>query len=292
MRCRNPWKVPDRAGDAVGTNPGLGAHAGDVGSNDQASATNGHDRPAAPRGRVSGDQEDTATSLRRTGERERAADERERVADEREWAQDRRDQAADERERIANERQALADRRERIADDREELADQREDTADEREREQDERDAQGVDRSTAPEAASTDRRGRRAVEAFERARARQVAIAARTERNRALLERTVADNDRQRAAIAREISVAGQAPATSAPQSGHTAKTLASTTQDLRRQLVEAALMTAEVEDKIARQHEDLASRRQTGASDFERAAEDARQGSMRAREIAQRFSD
>lgn len=256
------------------------AHACVVERNDQAPATNGHDRSVPQSDRVAAD------------EREQAAVERERAADERERAEDRRDRVANERDRIANERQAIADRRERIADEREELADQREDAADKRERQQDELDEPQADRSSAPKAVSTEGRGRRALEAYERVRARQIANAARIERNRALVERTVADNDRRRAAIAQEISEAGRRAPTSPPQSGQTYHPLASKLQDLRRQLVKGALMTAEVEDKIARQQDRLASRRTTRTAEYQQAAQDAREGSKRAREIAERYSD
>lgn len=277
----------------------LKAHAGAVGSNDRAAATNGRGRRVRLNDRIGGDQGETAgperpasERERAADERERAADERERAADEREWAENRRDRAADERDRIANERQAVADRRERIADDREKLADDREDAADERERQQDERDAPRTDRSKPPKAASIEARGRHALEAFERARARQAANAARTERNRALVERTLADQDRQRAAIAQEISVIGRGPRISSEPSGNTYRPLASRLHELRRQLIEAALATAEVEDNIASQQEDLAARRPTGKTKYDRAAQDAREGARRAREIAQRFGD
>lgn len=60
----------------------------------------------------------------------------------------------------------------------------------------------------------------------------------------------------------------------------------------LRRQVTRIALKLAEMEDKIARTHADMATQWPDKAAGYERTAEKARGGARQAREIARRFGN
>ena len=59
----------------------------------------------------------------------------------------------------------------------------------------------------------------------------------------------------------------------------------------LRKQIAVTAGDLARIEEEIARVHDELAARGSSHSSEYQRTAEEARKGAIRAREIAHKFS-
>ena len=130
----------------------------------------------------------------------------------------------------------------------------------------------------------------RLAEVMERGRTRLRSSTARRERNEALIQRVKEVAQRNQASLeARAAETVRGRPSSSDEQTSGSALAAA---EDLRRKIRENVLWLAKIEDAIANQNEDLASRRPERADDYLRIAQHARAEAERARERARDMED
>jgi hypothetical protein len=125
---------------------------------------------------------------------------------------------------------------------------------------------------------------------IERARARLAANAARSERNQALVQRVNALTERVQARSSRQLSTPGrEAHLWAEPVTPADVPSL-SAGDGLRRKFIETILKVADVEERIARNHESLAELQPDKAPECRRIAEEATEQARRAREMARQL--
>jgi hypothetical protein len=93
---------------------------------------------------------------------------------------------------------------------------------------------------------------------------------------------------REQGEIDRSVAQSGRDLAGQLPDPGDLLKHAAA----LRRQIAVTAGDLARIEEKVARVHDELAAGRSSHSDEYRRAADKAREGALRAREIEHRFSD
>jgi hypothetical protein len=185
-------------------------------------------------------------------------------------------------------RNQAADQRDRIADQRDRMANQRDRIADQRERKLDEREAR-AEGGAPPTTTLIEQKERRRLETVGRIRARVAATAARGERNEALIRRVDAETQRVQTRTAEYRAATEDEANRFTDHAGRAANPdhlPRPKEQALRRSFVDAALKVAEVEEWIARLHQQMASERPDRATACRHIAEEALTQARRAREI------
>lgn len=125
----------------------------------------------------------------------------------------------------------------------------------------------------------------RLAEVMERGRTRLRSSTARLERNEALIQRVREMAQRNQASLEAKAAEAVRGRSSSSDQ--QTSGSALTVAEDLRRKVRENVLWLAKIEDAIANQNEDLASRRPERADEYRRIAQQARAEAERAREKA-----
>lgn len=199
---------------------------------------------------------------------------------------DDREHHADKRERKADDREAVADERDRQADERERHADGRDRKADERDRKADEREKR-LDQLAGERGGLSATRLRHAHEAIERTRALLATRGDGLDRDEAALKRSTASAEREQAAIDRSIT---QTERDQARQACDPAEHIEEA-KALCQRLLAAAAFLASKEDEVADILDELTAQHPEHASEYRRAADKAREGANRAREVQRHYA-